>query len=290
MRRRLTRLLLVLGISLILAALAIITLLKTTPGWYGNQIPPESIARIAADAETKVAETQNWAVLVHGDRIRTQRATESKAIAPTTRASDSHEIRFTQDELNALFTKWSSVYGWNAQYGEQLEDPRIIFQQDRLILAARAKQLGAVASFHFEPSLDQRGLGLKLVSARAGLLPLPEALWGSYRQQLIDTLASEIPQFKTNARIDARGAANEAAVSLILARLLMQAAQNEPGEPILFLPLTDNGTAIPVRVTSLSIGGADPSMSMQVRPLNQTERKELITKISASDGAPAPRR
>ena len=69
----------------------------------------------------------------------------------------------------------------------------------------------------------------------------------------------------------------------------MDAAHNQPGEPILFLPLTDIGKAIAVRVTSLSIGGDVPSMSMQVRPLNQIERHELITKISASDDAPAPR-
>jgi len=288
MRRRLTRLLLVVGLLLILCALAIVTLLKMTPGWYGKAIAAEQAAQIAADAEVKVAETQNWAALIHGDSIRSQRATQARTTAPATRASETHEIRFTQDELNALFEKWSNLYGWNEQYGEQLENPRIIFQKDRLILAAKSKQLGAVVSFHFAPTLDQQGLGLKLLAARAGLLPLPEPLWGSYKQQLIDELESQLSHWKSKAKLDAGGAANEAAVCLVLAQLLIRAANDQPTDPILFLPLAENGKAIPIRVTSLSLGGADSSMSMQVRPLTQTERNELTEKISAIDESPAP--
>jgi hypothetical protein len=288
MRRRLTRLLLVFGLLLVVSALTIIILLKTTPGWYGQPLAADQSSRFAADAESKVAETQNWAALTHGDSIRTQRATQSRTTAPATRAADTLNVRFTADELNALFTKWSTVYGWNAEYGEHLEDPRIIFQNDRLILAARSKQLGAVASFHFAPTLDQQGLGLKLVSARAGMLPLPETLWASYRQQLVDALTSELPRWQRQARIDTRGAANEAAVSVVLARLLIRAAQNQPGDPILFLPLTDNGKAVPVRLTRLSMDGSDSSLAIQVRALTQTERDQLIQKISASDAEPDP--
>ena len=47
------------------------------------------------------------------------------------------------------------LYGWRDKYAEYLEDPRVILQNDRLILAGRMRELGgAVASFQFRPHLD----------------------------------------------------------------------------------------------------------------------------------------
>jgi hypothetical protein len=283
--KRLTILIAIVLFAIIVFGTVIFTLYKGTPEWYDATTPPEHRARFAQQAESKITETQNWATLLHGDAIRSQRAAQSNIAPPTTRVTDSHEIRFTQDELNALFDKWSALHGWAANYSEYLDDPRIILQKDRLVLAAKVKELGAITSFHFAPRLDEnKQLRLDLVKVMGGRLPLPEPLWKSQKNRIMDGLRWRVPTWQPTARIDEQGAANQAAMSVTLARLVMRAANNQPGEPILFLPLTEASRSVPVKVTELSVAAG--SITLRVQKLTPAERATLIQKIRAADSPP----
>ena len=285
MRKWIKRLLVVFGLALftvIVFTLTTLALYKSTPPWYASPIPPAQRAELARQAETKMTATQNWATLLHGDAVRTLRATQSNAPPPSTRVTEFHEIRFTQDELNALFEKWSALYGWGGKYSQYLQDPRIILQPDRLILAATLKELGAVTSFHFAPRLDENGqLRLDLVRVMGGRLPLPEALWTTQRTRIVDSLKWRIPTWQPSARIDEQGAANQSAMSVTLGRLVMRAAASQPGDPILFLPVNEASRSVPVRVTDLQVASGE--MMLRVRKLTADERAALMQKIRSTD-------
>ncbi len=284
MRRLLKRLLILLAVlvfALIVSIAVTFTLYKGTPDWYAPPIPPAQRARLAQQAESKLTETQNWATFIHGDAIRAQRASQSSAPQPGTRATDSHEVRINQDELNALFDKWSTVYGWESQYAQYLDHPRIILQKDRLILAATVKTFGAVTSFHFAPRLDENSqLHLELIEVMGGRLPLPDAVWTAQKKQIVDGLQWRIPTWQPTARIDDKGAASASAMSVTLARLVIRTASAQPADPILFLPLAEGSRSVPVTITELAI--EPESLMLRVRKLSAAERVKLINKIRAS--------
>ena len=100
MRRWKRRLLLTFCVAffaLLIFAATTFILYKSAPTWYGASVSPTDRAASAARAESKITETQNWIELLHGDAIRTQRASQTNRPIPTTRATDSHDIRFTAD-------------------------------------------------------------------------------------------------------------------------------------------------------------------------------------------------
>src|SRR5207249_2649706 len=148
--------------------------------------------------------------------------------------------------------KWSTLYDWRARYDDYLEDPQVVLRDGNLILAARVKDLNAVASFIFRPRVDDRGkLHLELVRVAGGRLLLPDLVWGKWRDRIVESLHRQMPQWRQVARIDAAGAANFPAMAVTLSRLLFATARQEPAEPILFLPLVERGQAVPVRVVDV---------------------------------------
>jgi len=283
MRKLLKRLLTIAAIllfALLIFAVATFTLYKSTPAWYAAPVDPDQRAALAQQAEEKVTETQNWATLLHGDAIRAERASASSRPPPATRVTEAHEIRFSTDELSALFDKWSALNNWQSHYSRYVENPRLIIQKDHLILAADVKDLAAITSFHFAPRLDQQGqLHLDLVRVMGGRLPLPDMLWQTQKDNLVQQLESRIPAWRPSARIDADGAASESAMWITLSRLVIRAAHNEPADPILFLPLTATSKSVPVKLTSLSLD--DGALTLQVQKLTPQERTALLAKIRA---------
>ena len=281
MRRWLKRGLIVLAIlvlALILFGAGVGILYRSTPDWYTAPVAPERISDAAQQAETKLTETTNWAAMLNGDAVRASRAQQSGRRAPATRVSDDYEIRFTQEELNALFAKWSSLYHWPSKYSQWLENPRIVLRENRLILAAQVKDLGTVASFHFAPRLDENhDLHLDLKRVMGGRLPLPDLLWDSQKEKVLAGLRRWIPTWQTAAALDAHGAANEHAVFVALGRLILHAANHEPAAPILFLPLVENSKSVPVKITDLGI--EDDVLYLHVRRLTPAESAALDQSI-----------
>src|SRR5207249_1511689 len=187
----------------------------------------------------------------------------------------SHLIEFTQGELDALLDKWSTLYNWRDKYDEFLEDPQVVLRDGRLILAARVKDLGAVASFQFHPSVDDRGqLHLDLARVAGGRLPLPDAVWRPWRDKIVASLRRRMPQWQTEARIDDAGSANFPAMAATLSRLLFASADRSPADPTLFLPLVDRGQAVPVRVVAVHV--TDEKLTLLVEPLTAEQRLALL--------------
>jgi hypothetical protein len=283
MSRPFRRIFLVIAIMIagaaILSAVGV-TLFKGTPDWYAVKAHHSAAEQqiSARAAENKLIDARNWAALLRADQVRAAAARQQGATAPSTRADGSHVIEITQEELDALLDKWSAVYNWRQSYEQFIEDPRLVLRDDSLILAARVKELGAVASFQFRPAIDENGhLHLDLTRVAGGRLPLPDAVWRPWRERVIDALRRRMPAWSQAARIDATGSANSAAMSVTLSRLLFAALDRKPAEPILFLPLVERGDAVPVRVTQASV--VEQKLSLVVQPLTAVERTDLLEHI-----------
>src|SRR5205085_8300733 len=81
------------------------------------------------------------------------------------------------------------------------------------------------------------------------------------------------------AKISPDGAANGPAVAAGMNLLLLHALNNEPADPILFLPhdLTHSGNGLPVKLTAVKI--ENKTITMTVQPLTAEERQELLQKL-----------
>jgi hypothetical protein len=278
-----------LAIASLLCAAAVLSasgvlMFKAAPAWYhprGTGSPQERAAA-AERAEAQIEQTHNWAAKVKADEDKVLYARRTGAAAPTTRATDPLTITFTEQELSAFFDKWSTAYHWSDKYAAYIEDPAIVLRDGRLILAAKVKELGAIASFQFRPALDATGrLRLELVRVMGGRLPLPDAVWTPQRDKIASSLRRNLPMWQGSAKIEENGASNFATMAASLSRLFLGALHRQAVDPILFLPLVDQGKSVPVRLTQLDID--DARLTMTVVPLNPAERVRLLNRIRSPD-------
>jgi hypothetical protein len=207
--------------------------------------------------------------------------------SPTTDVSDRRpaasqpasrlEVSFTEDELNASFQKWNQLYGWTERYRDYIQDPTIVLHEGRIILAGKSEEVGTLVSLHFTPELDKSGrLNLALSRVLAGRLPLPQAFFEKYRTATQTRLQSALPDLQRKAALNKDGSANVEAMSAAMAKLFLHVLANEPGDPVLFLPV-GNKRSVPVRLTDVKI--EDKALSLTVKPLNATERVALLGRI-----------
>jgi uncharacterized protein YpmS len=283
----------ILVLAFLMATLAVLSavgvvMFKSDPAWYTGKASPMSAEQrraLAQSAENKLIEAQNWAAELRADLVRAARSQErGKTTLPATRAGGTHVIQVSDQELNALFEKWSTLYGWRGKYAAYLEDPQVIVQDGHLVFAGRLKELGAVASFTFQPQIDDQGrLHFDLVSVMGGRLPLPDMVWAHWRTQIVQSLRRHYPEWSAGAKIDPAGSANFAATAATLSRLVFAIAEHQSADPVLFLPIADHGQTVPVRVTSITLSGGQ--VSMQVQPLTAAERQSLLDRIREPTGS-----
>jgi hypothetical protein len=294
LKRTLLLVALVLAVVLLLSGVAV-SLFHGTPAWYepgsawGGPAGKGEAEQLARSAENKLIDAQNWGAAVVADarraRAATRSATRPGGTTPAPRAAESHEIAFSQDELNALFDKWSTAYGWRDKYSAYLDDPRIVLHEGKLILAGRLKELGAIASFQFRPSVDASGrLRLDLVRVTGGRLPLPDVVWVKWRDQIAAALRQRMPQWRAEAKIDPTGAANTAAMAATFSQLFFAVADGQAAEPVLFMPLIDRGQSVPVRVTAVSV--SDDKLTLRAEPLTPAQRAALLEHIKSAPASP----
>lgn len=268
---------------------------RAAPEWYGAgaPTPPAEREKLARAAESKLIDAQNWAQQIRADAQRGRAArrgvgpatpgvaaTAPAALSGSTEAEHltGHVIAVSQQELNALFDKWSAAYGWGDKYTKFVEDPRLLLRDGRLILAGKVVDIGAIVAFQFAPSIDADGrLRLDLAQVTGGRLPLPESVWAPYRDRLAASVREKLPTWSRQARIDSSGAANSSAMAATMGRLFLNMARREPAEPVLFLPLVDRGQSVPVRLTDVRID--DAKLTLLVEPLTPTQRADLLQRI-----------
>jgi hypothetical protein len=273
--------------ALVLSAVGA-AMFKGTPAWYRATVDhrPSDAEReqLAHAAESEMIEAQNWAATVRADAQRAQRTSTSSPA----RAGGSHVIAFADAELNALFDKWSTLYGWRDKYAQYLEDPRVICKGDLLILAGRMKEIGAVASFQFRPHLDDAGrLRLDLVRVTGGRLPLPEGVWVKWRDPIVDSARRNMPSWQARAAVDASGSANFPMMAATLSRLLFAVAERKSAEPVLFLPLAGERDSVPVKVADVSVETG--KLTLVVEPLAGAERTALVERVKSAASEPNAR-
>jgi hypothetical protein len=224
---------------------------------------------------------QNWAAALRADAVRESRASEAGTSRPATRAAATHVVQFAQEELNALFEKWSVLYGWSNKYRRFIDAPTLILRDGRIILAGKVHDLRSIVSIHLQPQIDEPGrLQLELLKVSGGRLRLPDAVWTRYRQQLSDSIRRQLPRWRGSAMISANGAANSSAVAAAMSTLLLQVFSNQPGEAVLFLPLADGGDSVPVKLTGVEI--QEGAMKLTVEPLTMAERAALLTRLRSN--------
>ncbi len=256
-------------------------LLHGTPDWYQPSTLTQAEREAAANrVDQKFADALSWAAQAQADETR-QRNAASSAAPASTRPANLKTFSFTEDELNAAFQKWSELRNWKANYERFATDLVLALRDGRIIVAGKVKDFDALASLHFEPQLTPEGqLNFKLVRILGGKLPLPEAMFGSYRDRAINSLQSRLPAWQRGAQIAPNGGSNDSAVAATMARLALQVLHHEPGEPVIFLPVAD-AKPVPVKLNDVTI--EDKTLTLSVVPLNAPEREALLQRIRDSE-------
>jgi uncharacterized protein YpmS len=255
--------------------------------WWLSQRPPawlvhrgwthEEMAAAAQRAERQMERTLNWA------QDQQAYAASSRVGTPSTHPTQVHQISFTQDELNGFFQKWDASFGWSKRYEDYLSDPQLVIHEGRLILAATVKSMGAVVSIEFQPRLEGGKLNMPVERVLAGQLPLPAALWNSYRAQLETKAARMLPDWQQGAELLPNGSANPDAVKAGMSELLIDILEDRPARPILFLPASIDhaGRCLAVKLTGVEIG--DQSLTLTIEPVPIGERPALLEAIRNSN-------
>ena len=273
------RLILVLAVLLgaALVALAVgFFLFRAEPTWYRPVALPAAAREAAAQRATnKLAMIQNQAARARAAE-RMARSTTDVSVASV--PSDSAiTVTFTDVELNAFFDKWIAWNNWKAAYDPYIADPVLVLDEDRLIVAARVKELDTIASLHLRPSVDERGqLRLDVQRVLGGKLPLPESVLGDYRARLSRSIAQRLPRWRAMSALDRTGAPNNPLILATMSQLLVNVLDERPADPVLFLPLVGQ-RAVPVKLTQVKV--EDHAMTLTVEPLDAQDRAALLERV-----------
>lgn len=255
-------------------------MLRAEPDWYHPPTwTPEQREAAAHRAEVKIGELQSRTGEAHAVELRAQnsRAGGAPTKRPPATSASAITVRFSDDELNAVFSKWSAINGWQASYERFLSDPMILLRDRRLILAGKLKEFDAVVSLHFEPRIDESGrLDLRLVRILGGKLPLPQAILDRYADRVTSSLRHRLGPWQRGAMIQPTGVANTDAVNAAMGLLILRTLRHEPTEPVVFLPGVE-GRKIPLRISDLQIEGRE--LMMTVEPMTAAERAQLLQRL-----------
>jgi hypothetical protein len=260
----------------IVFALVGLHLLRGAPEWYRPRMATTEEMQAAAErAEHKFIHTLNTMAEAHA---REDRARHEHDSASASSPGEPVEISFTDDEINAFFLKWADSHGLEERFGDSLSDPMVVLRENRLILAGMVEEMATVVSLHFAPGLDEEGqLRLRLLQVRGGRLPLPPAVWHRSVQKLTQSLQNRLPELQRQAEIAPDGASNEAAINAAMTKLLLRVLNDEPAEPVVFLPVHNKGRGVPVRLTR--VGVADDELQLTVQRMTPPERRALLQRI-----------
>ena len=273
------------GVLLFLAAAVSVPLfvrhrVYARPDWYPKAHLSQSDQAAAANrADQKLIQARSDIVGAYAAQTRAARAGTQPASLPASQFS----INLSEDEINSWIPKWEDELGWSGRIDQQLSDPTIVFNEDEIILAATIKDWKTIVSLHFVPRLEKGKLLLTLRNVMAGTLPLPKVAWSSYQDRLVESAQARLPEFRREAAIDANGRANTAAVSAAMTELLLHVVNDEPAEPVLFLPdqIGHSPRSLPVVITDIKL--ADKVLAIVVEPMDSARRAALLKHLRAPD-------
>jgi hypothetical protein len=280
------RLLLLLGIvfvMLVVVSAGSYWMLQREPEWYVKPTwTPEMRQAAAARAQHQFSRIGEMAADLRTYEARRQKAIREGTTLPADQVPGPMTVRLTQDEINAFYTTHAKFQGWDEGMAAYVQDPQIVLQDQRLIIAGRVPELnGVIASLYFAPSVDAAGqLHVDLVRVLGGKLPLPDAVFAKYRVKLEGAVNRRLPTWQRQARMDATGLPNDAAVSAAMAKLLLNSLHRQPADPVVFLPLSSKGEQyIPVKLSTAHV--SDGAIEFTLEPLSESQRAAVIEKVRA---------
>ena len=274
-----------LGLLLVLITLGVSGWLavNATPSWYKAMVAgKESDVEDACRVQETMSTAQAW-----GDTVYTHEYSKSRRTARGVPPSDQLTIAFTQDQINAFLHKWWEYYGKVQMDGQTLNElfasPAVRLDAGQITIAGRVKSIadGKVIGLHFRPTMTADSkLRLSGTGITAGLLNVPDAILPKPRGVLVKTMTDMLATARRSADLDAGGAANSEAVSVLLLGMAVDALENRASSDILLLPLFAQGDrekALPVRVKSLEIENGQITLTVQY--LSAKERESLLAEL-----------
>jgi hypothetical protein len=254
------------------------------PEWYPKAHQSKAAQAAAANrADQKLIQARSEIVGAYAAQTRAARA----GTQPTSLPAAQLGIKLSEDEINSWIPKWEDELGWSGGADQHFSDPTIVFNEDEIILAATVKDWKTIVSLHFVPRLQNGKLLLTLRSVMAGTLPLPRVAWSSYQDRLVESVQARLPEFRREAAIDANGRANTAAVSAAMTELLLHMVNDEPAEPVLFLPdqIGHSPRSLPVVITDIKL--ADKVLTIVVEPMDAARRGALLKHLRGNGASGA---
>lgn len=256
---------------------------NATPSWYKGLIAgKESDAEDARRVQATMSTAQAW-----GDTVYTHEYSKSRNTARGVPPADQLTIAFTQDQINAFLHKWWDFYGQRRVDGQTLNElfanPAVRLDDGQITIAGRVKTIadGKVIGLHFRPMMTgDSKLELSGTGITAGLLSVPDAIWAKPRGDLVKTMTEVLATARRSAHLDAGGAANSDAVSVLLLGLAVDALEKRASDNILLLPLVGQGEreqALPVRLKALSVENGQITLTVQY--LSAKERETLLAQL-----------
>jgi hypothetical protein len=272
----------------IIAASTGVYLYRGRPSWYRTHVlsarqRSETVNRV----DQKFADVFSWAAAVEAQQVR-HRIGRAAANEPEI---GTKTVVITEDEFNAFVENWQSpnkpeFQKWFSTY---FTDGRIILEDNAILLGGQSKDLGTLISVEFDPSINAQGqLRLDMQSVSAGRLPLPRAVLGNRLAVLHDWLARRLAENQNWAEIDPTMVANGCAMAAATSRLLLDAMDDAPSDPILFVPfnLRDLRQSLAVRVSALKV--AQGSITLTLVPISGADNAAVLESLKKPYPAPPP--
>ena len=183
-------------------------------------------------------------------------------------------VSFTQDELTAFITRWSSLNSDRVE--KYVTGPQFVLDEGQIKFACRITELDQIGVIRLEPGIDDKGrLSLDILSISAGSLPVPEAFVQKPISKVQTMLKSWLPAWQQSARLGADGA-NSEAVKAAMSKLLLNTLHHDPASPVLFMPI-DSHKTVPVKLTHVVVGKG--TITFTVQPLTAEERADALQAI-----------
>jgi hypothetical protein len=264
----------VLTLLLIVCTVSAAYMLRRAPSFYARpNLTDEQRSTLAREAQNQLIRAREFA-----NSARVAEAQSATNPAAATRPG-SMVVDFSQDQVNSLIDRWGEMGDWRAGYQKYIEEPVIIFQKDRIILAGLSKDLGTVVSLHFATNIDAEGnLNLTLERVLGGNLPMPESMYARYRDKLARGLATKLVSWQRRAALRPDGTVNDDAVVAGMAKMLLGGLTRQAADPYIFLPNAPTGPgAVPMRIMKFDVQKGQASLT--IHSLNTAERAAMIEQL-----------
>jgi len=271
---------------LIIAAGAAVVLwwqIRAAPAFYRRYSwtePQRSV--LNQQAVNNMLTVQKSAQEIYYGAIRARRTGTGDGDAETgQQSSQPVTLTLTEEQANAFITHNGEVFSHiQDRYAHLFTEPAIFFRNGRIILAGRIRRPECLASLHYRVGLDNQGrLYAVLERTMAGRVPAPPGILEGRMQRAAESLSPSIEAWKRQAKMDDAGGMNSAAVCAGLGMMLRDIAAGRPVPAVVFVPVDDKGTALPMKITA--VGVQEDALTISAVPMRREERTALLARIKS---------